>query len=48
MAQYIRKWGGHFIHTGELSVHSQGKHMKIKSLLDDEDFTEDCKAWLQQ
>ena len=48
MAQCIRKWGGHFIHTGELPVHSQGKHMKIKSLLNDEDFTEDCKAWLWQ
>src|SRR6266498_4034874 len=48
MARCIRKWGGNFIQTGELPVHSQGKHMKIKSLLDDEDFSEDCKAWLRQ
>jgi hypothetical protein len=48
MAQCIRKWGSHFIQTGKLPIHSQGKHMKIESLLDDEDFVEDCQAWLRK
>ncbi|CAG8697183.1 2368_t:CDS:2, partial [Acaulospora morrowiae] len=48
MAMCIRKWGSHFIQTGTLQTHYQGKYTKLKSLLDDEDFTENCKAWLQQ
>ena len=48
MAVCIRKWGSHFIRTGTLIVHHQGKHTKIESLLDDEDFTKGCKVWLRQ
>jgi len=44
MAQCIRKWENHFIRTGELSIYSQGKHIKIESLLDNEDFTEGCQV----
>ena len=47
MARYIRKWGAHFIQTGELLVYRQGKHIKLESLLNDEDFKVDCKAWLR-
>ncbi len=43
IAQCIRKWKNHFIQTGELPIHSQGKHMKIESLLDDEDFIKGCQ-----
>ena len=48
MARCIRKWKSHYIRTGELLIHSQGKHMKIESLLDDEDFIEGCQVWLRQ
>src|SRR2546423_1922084 len=29
----------------ELFVYHQGKHTKLKGLLNDEDFKEDCQAW---
>lgn len=48
MARCIRKWGAHFIQTGELLIYRQGKHTKLESLLNDEDFKEDCQAWLRQ
>ncbi len=48
MARCIRKWEGHFIQTGELLTYRQGKHIKLESLLNDEDFKEDCQAWLRQ
>src|SRR6266540_1988787 len=48
MARCIRKWRSHYIRTDELLIHSQGKHMKIESLLDDEDFIEGCQVWLRQ
>ena len=48
VAKCIRRWGSHFVKTGELLVHRQGKHTKLESLVDDEDFSEDCKAWLRQ
>ena len=48
IARCIRKWGNHFIKMGEILVHRQGKHMKLESLLNDEDFKEECQAWLRQ
>ncbi|PKC55525.1 hypothetical protein RhiirA1_475451 [Rhizophagus irregularis] len=48
IARCIRKWGDHFIKTGELLIHHQGKHTKLESLLNDEDFKEECQAWLRQ
>ena len=48
IARCIRKWGDHFIKTGEILVHRQGKHTKLESLLNDEDFKEECQAWLRQ
>src|SRR3989440_2823372 len=47
-ARCIRKWGDHFIKTGELLIHRQGKHTKLESLLSDEDFKEECQVWLRQ
>ncbi|CAB4395573.1 unnamed protein product [Rhizophagus irregularis] len=32
MARCIRKWGTHFLRTGELLVYRQGKHTKLESL----------------
>ena len=46
IARCIWKWGNHFIKTGELLIYHQGKHTKLKSLLNDEDFKEECQAWL--
>ena len=46
MAKCIRRWGDHFIMKGELLVYRQGKHMKLESLVSDEDFAEDCQLWL--
>ena len=34
--------------TGELFIYRQGKHKKLESLLDDEDFKEHCQTWLRQ
>ncbi|CAB5365859.1 unnamed protein product [Rhizophagus irregularis] len=48
IAKCIRKWGAHFIQTGELLVYRQGKHTKLESLLNDEDFKEECQVWLRQ
>src|SRR3954464_1870306 len=42
------KWGNHFIKTGELLVHCQGKHTKLESLLSDKNFKEECQVWLRQ
>ncbi|CAB4388705.1 unnamed protein product [Rhizophagus irregularis] len=33
---------------GELLIHHQGKHTKLESLLNDENFKEECQAWLRQ
>jgi len=46
MAKCIQRWGDHFIMKGELLVYRQGKHMKLESLVSDEDFAEDCQLWL--
>lgn len=48
MSRCIRNWGDHYLKTGELPIHQQGKHVKIVSCLDDEDFTKTCKKWLRQ
>ncbi|CAG8686393.1 13851_t:CDS:2, partial [Cetraspora pellucida] len=48
ISRCIRNWGDHFIHTGELIIDRQGKHTKWRGLLDDEDVSEDCQAWLRQ
>jgi hypothetical protein len=48
MACCIRKWGTHFIKTGELLAYRQGKHSKLTSLLNDEDFKEECQIWIRQ
>ncbi|GES92136.1 hypothetical protein GLOIN_2v1785920 [Rhizophagus clarus] len=34
--------------TGELLIYRQGKHSKLESLLNDEDFKNKCQIWLQQ
>ncbi|CAG8716584.1 uncharacterized protein OCT59_022890 [Rhizophagus irregularis] len=46
IARCIRKWGDHFIKTEEFLIHHQGKHTKLESLLNDEDFKEEYQAWL--
>ncbi len=43
MACCIRKWNIHFIKTSELLAYHQGKHLKLESLLNDEDFKEECQ-----
>ncbi|CAG8684654.1 6645_t:CDS:2 [Cetraspora pellucida] len=48
MAKCIRIWGNYFIKTGELLPYCQGKHTKLESLIDDEDFSENCIEWLRQ
>ncbi|EXX66969.1 hypothetical protein RirG_118680 [Rhizophagus irregularis DAOM 197198w] len=48
IARCIRKWKAHFIQTGELLIYHQGKHTKLESLLNNEDFKEECLTWLRQ
>ncbi|CAG8633195.1 7491_t:CDS:2, partial [Dentiscutata heterogama] len=40
MAKCVWIWGNHYIKTGELLPYRQGKHTKLESLIDDEDFSE--------
>jgi hypothetical protein len=42
IARCIRKWEAYFIQAGELLIYYQGKHTKLESLLNDEDFKEEC------
>jgi hypothetical protein len=48
IARCIRKWKTYFLRTGELLVYHQGRHTKLESLVDDEDFKEECLIWLRQ
>ena len=48
MSRCIRDWGDHYIRTGELSIGHQGKHTKWRGFLNDEDVSEDCRAWIRQ
>ncbi|CAG8625854.1 17590_t:CDS:1 [Acaulospora morrowiae] len=48
MARCIRKWGDHYLQTGELLTDQQGKHKKLTALSDDNDFSISCQLWLQQ
>ncbi|RGB25043.1 hypothetical protein C1646_772283 [Rhizophagus diaphanus] len=48
IARCIQKWGVHFIQMGKLLIYRQEKHTKLESLLDDQDFKEECLTWLQQ
>jgi hypothetical protein len=47
MARKIRQWAMYFVQNKELSGHMQGRHMKTKSLIDDEDIASACRAWLR-
>lgn len=47
-AKRLRKWGNHYIETGELLFDRQGKHAKLKSLIKNKDFSDSCQAWLHQ
>src|SRR6185437_12244935 len=38
----------HYIETGELFAYQQGKHVKNKGLLDNEEFNNSCQEWLRQ
>lgn len=43
----IRAWAKAYLRLGELPEHSQGKHSKRVSLLDDEDIKKRCLAWMR-
>lgn len=42
----IRSWTKTYLHLGHLPEHSQGKHAKRESVLDDEDVKMRCLEWL--
>ena len=46
-ARKIRKWAESFACSQELPQHSQGKHIKTKSLIFDEDVASKCKIFLK-
>ncbi|CAG8769256.1 22347_t:CDS:2, partial [Cetraspora pellucida] len=46
-AKHLRT-GNYFIKTGELLPYRQGKHTKLESLINDENFSEDYIEWLRQ
>ncbi|CAG8536262.1 15820_t:CDS:2 [Cetraspora pellucida] len=48
MAKCIQIWRNYFIKTEELLPYHQSKHTKLESLINDEDFSEDCIEWLRQ
>ena len=45
-AMKIRNWAEHFLKHSELSIDRQGKHIKVKSLIDDEDIRTCCREYL--
>ena len=46
-ARKIRTWADYFLRNSELSIHRQGKHIKVKSLIDDEDIRRRCLEYLR-
>ncbi|UZO06126.1 uncharacterized protein OCT59_026457 [Rhizophagus irregularis] len=46
----IIRWSGKMDASNQIAqtVWSKGKHTKLESLLNDEDFKEECQAWLRQ
>lgn len=46
-AKKIRKWAQHFLKTQSLPEHRQGKHIKTKSLIYDEDIANECRRYLK-
>lgn len=43
----IRRWTNTYLKLGELPLHSQGKHAKRESVLDDQDVKDSCTSWLR-
>ena len=46
-ARKIRKWAQHFLQTRRLPEHRQGKHIKSKSLIYEEDIARQCRQFLK-
>jgi len=46
-ARRICEWANEFLAAGALSQHMMGAHAKQDSLIDDENFSMACKAWLR-
>lgn len=46
-ARKIRKWAQHFLRTRRLPEHRQGKHIKSKSLIYEEDIAGHCRRFLK-
>jgi hypothetical protein len=46
-ARTLREWGKFYIDNHELPETCQGRHVKTKSLIDDEDVQHYCRAWLR-
>jgi hypothetical protein len=47
-ARKIRKWAEFFVQNQALPGHSQGKHIKTKSLIYDEDVASKCRQFLKK
>jgi hypothetical protein len=43
----IRQWAQQYLESQTLTEHRQGKHVKTKSLVEDEDVKAACRNWLQ-
>jgi hypothetical protein len=43
----IRQWAQQYLEFQTLSEHRQGKHVKTKSLIEDEDVKAACRSWLR-
>jgi hypothetical protein len=46
-ARSIRTWSEYWVQFHQLPVHSQGKHQKTKSFIDDEDIQRTCLNWIR-
>ena len=46
-ARNIRRWAQYFLETSRLPDHRQGKHIKTKSLIYDEDVSSRCRRYLK-
>lgn len=47
MSRKIRRWAKNFLHKKMLDDHQQGKHVKTKSLIEEEDIQISCRTWLR-
>ncbi|KAH6565578.1 hypothetical protein BASA62_007177 [Batrachochytrium salamandrivorans] len=47
MSRRIRRWAKYFLLEKKLDDHQQGKHVKILSLIEEDNIQSSCRTWLR-